>query len=131
MAAVTRCSGFHQETLAPFSEEKMKQFAAAWYGQQTGLRPGDMGKRVADLQTAVTSSDLRDMAQNPMLLTTIAIIHQKNHELPRQRVLVYDEAVKLLSHRWQRDKEVPVSPSLQKVLDDPSRLRRILGSSCL
>jgi len=119
-------NGFTPYTLAPFSQEKIKLFASAWYHTHKTLLPDDAEKRIDDLQRAALSADLVGMAKNPMLLTTMAIIHQKNARLPKQRVLVYKEAVEVLLLRWQSQKELSHSPDLQAIIDDYSKLQRIL-----
>jgi formylglycine-generating enzyme required for sulfatase activity/energy-coupling factor transporter ATP-binding protein EcfA2 len=122
----TMLPGFHSERLAPFDREKIRTFIEAWYTAQKSLTVGEKKSRITDLQEAATKEDLMPLAENPMLLTTMAIIHQQQTRLPRQRVRVYDEAVKILLYRWQQNKGIPVSTALQKVLEDPRRLRQVL-----
>ncbi|MCB0212614.1 MAG: SUMF1/EgtB/PvdO family nonheme iron enzyme [Anaerolineae bacterium] len=120
---------FDHHTLAPFDEAKIKAFVGAWYQTQADLgrlTPAQAEERSADLRQAALSDALRELSSNPMLLTTMAIIHQRDAELPRERVRLYDEAVKVLLGRWQRHKEIEVSDQLQAVLSDPLKLRRII-----
>ena len=42
------------------------------------------------------------MLVSPMLLTTMALIHQKETEFPGERVKLYKLAVDVLLRRWQR-----------------------------
>ena len=53
------------------------------------------------LAQVALSNDLRELVENPMLLTTMAIIHQMEVGLPRERVRLYSLAVEVLLHRWQ------------------------------
>ena len=43
-------------------------------------------ERRLDLTRAIQAQDLAELAENPMLLTTMAIVHQKNVGLPKERV---------------------------------------------
>jgi formylglycine-generating enzyme required for sulfatase activity/cold shock CspA family protein/cellulose biosynthesis protein BcsQ len=121
--------GFENHTLAPFDREKIKAFVRAWYQAQVALdrlTKQEASDRIADLQRAVLSEDLRELASNPMLLTTMAIIHQREVGLPRERVRLYSLAVQVLLSRWQKYKGILVSPMLSEVLGDDLRLRAIL-----
>ena len=93
-------------TLAPLDEERISSFIKSWYQAQCNLgrvlekdRPG----RVEDLLQAATTEPLVSLAANPMLLTTMTIIHQKKARLPDERVRLYKDAVELLLKRWQED----------------------------
>jgi GTPase SAR1 family protein len=122
-------SGFAQQTLASFDEEKIKAFVAGWY--QAQYRLGRIQEKVAedraqDLQRAAVGDELRELASNPMLLTTMALIHQREVGLPRERVRLYSLAVQVLLTRWQKRKGLDVSPALAGVLRDDLKLRAIL-----
>ncbi|MCB0013795.1 MAG: SUMF1/EgtB/PvdO family nonheme iron enzyme, partial [Anaerolineales bacterium] len=101
----------------------------AWYETQHRagqLAAADLPGRVADLQDAVRSASLQELVGNPMLLTTMAIIHQTDVGLPQERVRLYDRAVNILLVRWQKHKERHVSAELATFLDRPENLRPIL-----
>lgn len=98
-------SGVHQETLAPLNRDQIDRFCHGWYdalakvgivsANQDGTRRGD------SLTTAALGNDLVELAENPVLLTTMAVVHQKDTELPKQRVVLYRRAVDILARRWQ------------------------------
>ncbi|MEZ4863741.1 MAG: SUMF1/EgtB/PvdO family nonheme iron enzyme [Caldilineaceae bacterium] len=121
--------GFTPYTLADFSEGKINDFVAAWYQAQVDLGRLTRDKaaaQVADLQAAALRPALRTMAANPMLLTTMALIHQKQTRLPEQRVRLYAEAVKVLLNRWQESKGIAPSPALTAFLQDEQRVQPLL-----
>ena len=122
--------GFDVYTLAPFDEGKIRSFVEAWYHaqKQLGRMVGkDVTEAIDDLQQAALSAELREMAENPLLLTVMAIIHQKETELPKQRVLLYGEAVKVLMQRWQKHKGLSHDdPRLEAILRDARQLRELL-----
>jgi predicted NACHT family NTPase len=60
-----------------------------------------------------------------MLLTTMAIIHQREIGLPDERVRLYNLAVDVLLRRWQKHKE-QAPRALADLLKDDLRLRAML-----
>ncbi len=120
---------FTAHTLAPFDAAQIKQFIQAWYQTQVDLQRMNQSKAkaaVADLQQAALDKHLRELAANPMLLTTMAIIHQREIGLPRERVRLYTLAVQVLLNRWQMRKGFSGSAPLTALLKDDLKLRRIL-----
>ena len=120
---------FKSHTLASFDDEKIKGFIAGWYRAQVDL--GRLSQAVAtersnDLSRAALAPDLRELASNPMLLTTMAIIHQREVGLPNERVRLYDLAVSVLLNRWQAHKGVDVGPELRELLKNDLLLRKVL-----
>ena len=118
--------GFGVYTLALFTEEQVRNFVEAWYNVAR-IPDGQREERKRDLQGAATTPDMLRLARNPMLLTTMALIHQTNTELPRQRVLLYGQAVDILLLRWQRHRGLQISGSLKEVLEDKRLMRKILN----
>jgi formylglycine-generating enzyme required for sulfatase activity len=121
--------GFAQHTLARFDEDRIKAFVAGWY--QAQYRLGRLSETVAqgrtrDLQSAALDDELRELASNPMLLTTMALIHQREVGLPRERVRLYSLAVQVLLTRWQKRKGIVASAELRAVLAQDLKLREIL-----
>ncbi|MDH3348483.1 MAG: hypothetical protein OEM02_10365, partial [Desulfobulbaceae bacterium] len=124
----TRLKGISEYTLAPFDEEKIKGFIAAWYGaQEETLGKEKTDERRDDLEDAALSEELREMSQNPMLLTTMAVIHQKNVGLPSQRVKLYSQAVTLLAVRWEKERLGGFDDDkLGQLLSDEKSVRQLL-----
>jgi len=126
-----RLDDFHDVTIADLSQAKIHSFIAAWYTAQRRLnriRATEQEAKTGDLQAVASSDDLKDLSKNPMLLTTMALIHQKEVGLPRERVRLYHLAVEVLALRWQKHKTGRAAPSdeLAAVLQDNLRLWQIL-----
>ncbi len=115
-----RLEGWPAFQLTPLSKEAQREFIEKWY--QTLIRndPASRAtyeKKAQGLEQAVFARDARQLQQisdNPLLLTLIAIVHTHLEELPRSRVRIYEECVKLLLLRWQTRRS-PGSP-LRSVL---------------
>ena len=121
--------GFQVYTLADFDQAKIQAFVAGWYQAQLQLgrlHPEQAKTQREDLQRAARQRDLRRMAVNPLLLTTMALIHQKQKRLPDQRVELYDEAVDVLLYRWQQERTGHSSPPLAAFLQNKQKVRFIL-----
>lgn len=90
--------------LAPLDEDKMEAFITAWYRQLAVMRERSASEAetsAAKLSRAVRREDLRRLARNPLLLTTMAVVHTRKNELPDARVLLYRDVVDLLLSRWE------------------------------
>ena len=124
---------FTNHTLAPFDKEKIAQFVTGWYtarknaGRYDAVQAADKTK---DLTAAALDADLRELAENPMMLTTMALIHESETVLPKERVRLYHLAVDVLSQRWQKHKtgegEAAFSKELLAFLKDVRRLRPVM-----
>jgi formylglycine-generating enzyme required for sulfatase activity len=124
---------FQSYTIAPLNEEKIEQFARGWYNEQNNLGhipASQVEERTRDLVNAATGSDLIEMTGNPMMLTSVAILHQKNIRLPHERVRIYGLIVDVLIGKWQKSKTgeenlVP-SQALASFLKDDNHVRAVL-----
>ena len=115
-------------TLRAFSKDQIRNFVMAWYQAQAEMgrfSEKDRAMRVDDL-VKVSTSSLYEIASNPMMLTSMAIIHQKEISLPKERVRLYRLVVDVLLRRWQKHRfgEGQMSPSagLVEFLKDERRL---------
>jgi len=94
-----RNAGFHHFMLQDFEPEQIQDFIQKWHD----LTLIDRLKKAALLerlqQAIATSNSIRELAGNPLLLTMMAILN-RNQELPRFRAKLYEEASKVLLHKW-------------------------------
>lgn len=118
-------SGFHSETLAPFTAQHIRDFARHWYGAQRARFDADqVTSKAQDLERIALDRDLFSLAQNPMMLTSMAILHQREIGLPRQRVMLFSQLVDVLLRRWHKSKaEVLEGTLLEDFFGDELRLR--------
>lgn len=116
---------FITHTIAPFDDDRVQAFAKAWYNAQKALgrlNETQADAKAQDLAHAALAHALRELSSNPMLLTTMAIIHQRDIGLPSERVRLYHLAVDVLLRRWQKEK----SALLADFLQDDKRLRKTM-----
>ena len=121
--------GYDVHKLAFLTDDQKIRFIDAWYNAQVdSLGRQKVEDYCEELQQAVRSGDLLKLSRNPMLLTTMAIILQKNVGLPKERVKLFSKAVALLLRNWQKHRSgsLPVSPVLKEIIEDDEKLRRIV-----
>ncbi|MEM9455213.1 MAG: SUMF1/EgtB/PvdO family nonheme iron enzyme [Myxococcota bacterium] len=113
--------GFLELHLRPLTPKKSEQFVNNWFriveislaaDREQALVRAEQG--AARLLEALRRPDFRSarvatMTRNPLLLTTICLVHRDRGRLPQRRVELYDECVKVLLERWREAKDLPVS----------------------
>jgi len=117
--------GFVTHTLALFNEFKVRQFVQAWYHAQRELgkfSAEEAKKRAQNLAEVAWSDELREMAAIPMMLTIMAMIHQRDVGLPKERARLYRRAVDVLLLRWQRQRIGHIPGPLGDFLHDELRV---------
>ncbi|HQU73723.1 MAG TPA: SUMF1/EgtB/PvdO family nonheme iron enzyme, partial [Calditrichia bacterium] len=120
--------GLKDFTLAPLNRKQIDGFIERWYKARVALKretPEAAEVGIIDLKKAVRGEGISDMAENPMLLTTLTLLYQGKTRLPDQRVAVYDRAIKILIEDWQQAKGHIPAP-LRDLLSGEILLREIL-----
>jgi len=90
----------------PLNRSGRRVFARQWYRAVRthlgdGLTDGDAEGRADDL---VKSADgLADLAENPLLLSILALVHFNRQGLPVERSTLYDHATLAMLGHWERD----------------------------
>lgn len=111
--------GIPVQTLLPFNSEQINQFITAWYGAMYDagqMSRDEAEQKTGNLQTAVQRPRLQPLAQNPMLLTIMALVQTFYGTLPDERAKLYQACVETLLLRWQRHKEADSETELPDVL---------------
>ena len=99
-----RLNGFHQVTLAAFSPEQIERFIKNWYDQHVKRKQLTVAGAESlrnRLQQAAKTSQLKELAERPLLLTVMAQLHTHKGQLPDDRTQLYQGAVDLLLERWE------------------------------
>ena len=94
-----RNAEFRHVMLQDLESEQIQTFIEHWH-ELTFTNQADKVRKQERLQKAIdTSSPIRQLAVNPLLLTMMAILN-RNQELPRDRSELYNQASRLLLHQW-------------------------------
>ena len=99
-------------TIRDFDDEDMGAFATNWYAAVTRERLDD--GRDADAEARSRADDLlrairadgrvRALARTPLLLSVLAMVHQRGLGLPQRRVELYDACTDMLLGYWDQVK---------------------------
>ncbi|WP_287263224.1 HEAT repeat domain-containing protein [Moorena sp. SIO3A5] len=94
-----RDAEFRHVMLQGLESEQIQTFIEQWH-ELTFTDQADKDRKQERLQKAIkTCSRIRQLAQNPLLLTMMAILNH-NQELPRDRSELYNQSSRLLLHQW-------------------------------
>lgn len=108
-----RLSSFCVEcSIRDFDEEDISKFTHSWYEAVTRDRLGDNPDSIAvaksksdDLLEAIQDDErVAKLAANPLLLSVLAMVHQRGVGLPHRRAELYDECTDLLLGYWDQNK---------------------------
>lgn len=127
-----RLTSFPEVTLAPLSEASVNTFIESWYGTLAYLGYLERGHAVAKAaQLRRAATRLYDLAQNPMLLTVMAVVHTYKGTLPRERARLYNDCVELLLWNWQRHKQTGTGSWEAGILQElNTREERLVNGLC-
>ncbi|TBR56486.1 hypothetical protein B4U84_29545 [Westiellopsis prolifica IICB1] len=123
-----RTEEFPHYTLQLFDNAKIDLFVQQWYASRF-KDPAEAQRRSESLKKALLEQErIKILAQNPLLLTIIALIHRYQAHLPKQRYKLYDRAVKTLLTAWDAGKEIDYKFPLEYLnIDDIERLMQQLA----
>jgi len=116
-----RLAGFPEFELAPFDDEKINAFIDHWYAELTKLSitaPEVASDLKKGLKEAVQRVELGRLAQNPLLLTVMAVVNTHKGRLPDARALLYKETVDILLWQWEQASKGQDGARLRKLMLD-------------
>ncbi|MGE0684812.1 MAG: NACHT domain-containing NTPase, partial [Candidatus Binatia bacterium] len=111
--AKQRLASFYTEcTIRDFDDADMQAFARSWYTAVTIDRQGDTPTarttavtQAGDLLRALRADErVKALAHNPLLLSVLAMVHQRGVGLPQRRAELYDECTDMLLGFWDQSK---------------------------
>lgn len=115
---------FAHHTILPFIESEIETFVTKWYAARE--RDGNLAESQAEqLCNTIKGNDrLRKLAENPLMLTIIALVHRIEAELPNERVKLYDKCTEALLSTWEgvkgltpQDRERPYYKNRRRLLE--------------
>ncbi len=113
-----RDAEFRDFMLQDFDAEQITQFLGRWHEVTFSFADKAEAERKRErLAKAINDSKpIALLAGNPLLLTLMAIIN-RNQELPRDRVRLYEKAAELLLQQWDTERYLQDFPGLSAEID--------------
>jgi hypothetical protein len=101
-------SACKQAKLAPLDEEDVLNLCDRWHVEV--VKGNDKVRAEArELgQTIWNNERIRKLAENPLMLTTLLVVKRNVGELPRNRVELYREAIRVLVRTWNVEGYAPL-----------------------
>ncbi len=123
-----RNAKFRHFMLQDLESEQIKDFINRWH-DLTFNNEADKVRKRDRLQIAIdTSSSIRELAGNPLLLTMMAILN-RNQELPRDRSELYNQASRVLLYQWDIERalveDTRLDPKTIDYKDKQAMLRQV------
>lgn len=100
---------FVHHRILPFNENEIETFVQKWYAARERNPNEAKSKSEHLLKTFKKNDRLRKLAENPLMLTIIALVHRIEAELPNERVKLYDKCTEVLLSTWEGVKGLPLS----------------------
>ncbi len=104
---------FSRFEVQEFTERQIELFVRGWYAAEPAEARKDLEAGL--LNALGRSPRLRLLSGNPLLLSLIALVYERDQRLPDRRVELYDECARVLLQRWHADD--PHQPRLRFDLD--------------
>ncbi len=86
-----------------FDSGQVRHFVDAWFAAGDSANGGSAGL----LQALERNPRLAALAANPLLVSLISLLYEKDWRLPEQRVELYEQCVALLSEIWDQRRVSP------------------------
>ncbi|SPE56654.1 hypothetical protein SBV1_2490018 [Verrucomicrobia bacterium] len=112
-------------TIREFDQKDRTEFARSWYTAVITEREGDNKTSRAKAESAAedllraihADARITTLASNPLLLSILALVHQKGVGLPQRRAELYDECTQMLLGYWDQTKGGEAARELAKYGD--------------
>lgn len=100
--------GYLPLEVQPFDSGQVRHFVEAWFtAGDSAAAPAPAGGGAAGLlQVLERNPRLAALAANPLLVSLISLLYEKDWRLPEQRVDLYEQCVTLLSEIWDQRRGV-------------------------
>ncbi|MCL1969748.1 MAG: metallophosphoesterase [Bacteroidetes bacterium] len=92
---------FYSYKIQPFNEYDIKRLCIDWYKVALEGNPNELDENAEKLvHTILDNEKILDLAQTPVLLMTLLLVHSWIGNLPTKRVELYKNAIDVLLRTW-------------------------------
>ncbi len=100
--------------LADFDDDDITSLTMTWHEEVVGKR-ADVREEAENLARSICENDrVRQLARNPLLLTTLLLVKRWVGQLPTRRTVLYGKAIEVLLMTWNVEGHEPLD--LEEVL---------------
>ena len=122
--ATLREAGFRHFGMQDLDLAQIEAFTRGWFALTFPQQPAQADQRIERVLGSVRNSPpIRLLAENPMLLTIMALL-AREQELPRERAAFYEKAVEVLCHHWDANRNLSLPGVDYLNADDKKELLR-------
>ncbi|BAZ08231.1 putative signal transduction protein with Nacht domain [Calothrix sp. NIES-4071] len=100
---------FNDVVMADFDDEQIEQFINNWF-QSEQDKHVDTAKRCWELLQQQEYDATKELAQTPLLLTLLCLVFDDSQTFPKNRAVLYGEALDVLLKKWASEKRVQRDP---------------------
>lgn len=97
-----------QYALADLDDDDIKLLTLAWHKEVVGDRPEIVSEATALAESICATERVRDLARNPLLLTTLLLVKRWVGQLPTRRSVLYGKAIEVLLMTWNVEGHEPL-----------------------
>jgi predicted NACHT family NTPase len=108
----SRFRQFRDVIMADFDDEQIQQFMTNWFRSKDD-RELDTAQKCWDLLQQPEYAATRELAQTPLLLTFLCLVFDDAQTFPKQRAILYKDALDVLLKRWAAEKRIQRDPIYQ------------------
>ncbi len=96
--------------VADFDNDDIKRLTLAWHKEVVGDRQEVRLEAEKLAKTIIESDRVRELAKNPLLLTTLLLVKRWVGQLPTRRSVLYGKAIEVLLMTWNVEGYDPIDP---------------------
>ncbi len=95
-------------TLAELDDDDIKRLTLAWHKEVLGDRAEVASEATLLAETICSTDRVRELAKNPLLLTTLLLVKRWIGQLPTRRSVLYGKAIEVLLMTWNVEGHEPL-----------------------
>ncbi len=108
---------FYDVAIADFDDKEIENFVSNWFGEERA----EMAKECQQKLNSGDFTSVKELAQNPLLLTLFCLVYQRGGQFPTKRATLYEKALLVLLEEWNAAKEIPKQYLGYKKLDTKAK----------
>ncbi len=129
--------GAAEVTLGPFEDEQVRRYVHSFQRAYKAWEEGSLDDVTADrsasqlLEALFANQRLHELSRNPFILSSLALIHRAEGQLPRHRVQAYEIFARALCETWGQARRIVAGESEEEQLRYEEEAVPILGRLAL